>query len=105
MTTSEGPRAATEAPEPLEAERPSASAQEPKPRHCGVIQAFAALCVPYVERLMPDPYLFAVILTVIVAGLVAFLVHGATANGMLKAWYGGVWDGRISSPSPYRTCY
>ncbi|OBB82305.1 short-chain fatty acid transporter [Mycobacterium colombiense] len=55
------------------------------------MQAFTALCVRYVERLMPDPYLFAVILTVIVAALVAFLVRGASASGMLKAWYGGVW--------------
>ncbi|OBA93246.1 short-chain fatty acid transporter [Mycobacteriaceae bacterium 1482268.1] len=40
---------------------------------------------------MPDPYLFAVILTVIVAALVALLVNGASPSGMLKAWYGGVW--------------
>jgi short-chain fatty acids transporter len=40
---------------------------------------------------MPDPYLFAVILTLIVAALVAFLVKGASARGMLTAWYGGVW--------------
>ncbi|WP_350224443.1 TIGR00366 family protein [Mycolicibacterium sp. lyk4-40-TYG-92] len=55
------------------------------------MQSFTALCVRYVERLMPDPYLFAVILTVLVAGMVALLVHGATPSGMLKAWYGGVW--------------
>ncbi|MUL80932.1 short-chain fatty acid transporter [Mycobacterium sp. CBMA247] len=55
------------------------------------MQSLTALCVRYVERLMPDPYLFAVILTLIVAGLVAFLVHGATPDGMVKAWYGGVW--------------
>jgi short-chain fatty acids transporter len=57
----------------------------------GVIQGFTALCVRYVERLMPDPYLFAVILTLIVVLLVALLVRGATAAGVLKAWYGGVW--------------
>ena len=50
-----------------------------------------ALCVRYVERFMPDPYLFAVILTMIVAGLVALLVRHAAPSGMLKAWYGGVW--------------
>ncbi|RUP33317.1 MAG: short-chain fatty acid transporter [Mycolicibacterium sp.] len=55
------------------------------------MQSLTALCVRYVERLMPDPYLFAVILTLIVAGMVALLVHGATPSGMLKAWYGGVW--------------
>lgn len=57
----------------------------------GFVQRLTALCVRYVERLMPDPYLFAVILTLIVVGLVALLVRGATASGILKAWYGGVW--------------
>lgn len=55
------------------------------------MQSLTALCVRYVERLMPDPYLFAVILTVLVAATVALMVHGATPSGMLKAWYGGVW--------------
>jgi short-chain fatty acids transporter len=57
----------------------------------GLIQRLTELCVRYVERLMPDPYLFAVILTIIVVALVALLVRGATAGGILKAWYGGVW--------------
>ena len=57
----------------------------------GFIQGLTALCVRYVERLMPDPYLFAVILTLIVVLLVALLVRGATPAGILKAWYGGVW--------------
>ncbi len=88
MTTSEEPKAATEA---SEAERPRPSGEERKSRRRGVIQSFTALCVRYVERLMPDPYLFAVILTLIVAALVALLVRGASPSGMLKAWYGGVW--------------
>jgi short-chain fatty acids transporter len=57
----------------------------------GFLQRLTTLCVRYVERLMPDPYLFAVILTVIVVALVALLVRGATPAGILKAWYGGVW--------------
>ncbi len=55
------------------------------------MQRLTNLCVRYVERFMPDPYLFAVVLTLIVAGLVALLVKGASPAGMLKAWYGGVW--------------
>ncbi|OBG40627.1 short-chain fatty acid transporter [Mycolicibacter heraklionensis] len=57
----------------------------------GVMQSLTGLSVRYVERLMPDPYLFAVILTLIVAGMVAALVRGASASGMLTAWYAGVW--------------
>ena len=65
--------------------------QDQKTERRGVMRWFTALCVRYVERLMPDPYLFAVILTVLVVGLVAWLVRGATPFGVLKAWYGGVW--------------
>ncbi|BBX61641.1 short-chain fatty acids transporter [Mycobacterium saskatchewanense] len=57
----------------------------------GFVQALTSVCVRYVERFMPDPYLFAVILTAIVVALVALLVRGATPTGVLKAWYGGVW--------------
>jgi short-chain fatty acids transporter len=72
-------------------EQPTPASEERKPERRGVMQSLTALCVRYVERLMPDPYLFAVILTLIVAALVALLVNGASPSGMLKAWYGGVW--------------
>jgi short-chain fatty acids transporter len=65
--------------------------QARKVKRRGLMQHLTTLCVRYVERFMPDPYLFAVILTVIVAALVALLVRGATPAGMLKAWYGGAW--------------
>jgi short-chain fatty acids transporter len=68
-----------------------AAEQDREVKRRGLMQSLTELCVRYVERLMPDPYLFAVILTVVVAGLVALLVKGATPSGMLKAWYGGVW--------------
>src|ERR1700759_2888201 len=104
MTTSEDPKATSEDPEATAGyttatsrapeagpEQLKPSGQEHKPRRRGVMQSLTALCVRYVERLMPDPYLFAVILTLIVAALVAALVKGASPSGMLKAWYGGVW--------------
>lgn len=68
----------------------SAMTGRPTPRR-GVMQSLTGLSVRYVERLMPDPYLFAVLLTLIVAALVAALVRGASAEGMLQAWYAGVW--------------
>lgn len=40
---------------------------------------------------MPDPFLFALILTLLVVALVAVFVDGATLGGMVDAWYGGVW--------------
>ena len=90
MPTSDDPKTTSEAPE-AQPEQPTPSREEHKPGRRGVMQSLTALCVRYVERLMPDPYLFAVILTLIVAALVALLVNGASASGMLKAWYGGVW--------------
>lgn len=72
-------------------EHPKGTNTETEPERRGIMQSLTALCVRYVERLMPDPYLFAVILTVLVAAMVALLVHGATPAGMLKAWYSGVW--------------
>jgi len=72
-------------------EQPTPAGEQRKPERRGVMQSLTAMCVRYVERLMPDPYLFAVILTLIVAALGALLVNGASPSGMLKAWYGGVW--------------
>jgi short-chain fatty acids transporter len=92
MTTSEDPHSTGVDPVAPGADATATpSGEQRTPERRGVMQSLTALCVRYVERLMPDPYLFAVILTLIVAALVALLVKGASANGMLKAWYGGVW--------------
>ena len=55
------------------------------------MQKFTDVCVRYVERLMPDPYLFAVILTLLVVGLIFLLVPNANAGGIVDSWYQGVW--------------
>lgn len=71
----------------------AAQDQEPKIRET-LLKRFTNLCVRYVERFMPDPYLFAVILTlVVVVGIFAF-VPGATAGGIVESWYGGVWGNK-----------
>ena len=55
------------------------------------MQRFTGVCVRYVERLMPDPYLFAVILTLVVVLMIVLLVPGTTAGGIVDKWYRGVW--------------
>ncbi|MEB4000566.1 TIGR00366 family protein [Mycobacterium ulcerans] len=70
---------------------PMTTRQDRKAKRRSLMQHLTALCVRYVERFMPDPYLFAVLLTVIVVALVALLVRGATPSGVLNAWYDGVW--------------
>ena len=66
---------------------------EPAPpiRPHGMMQRFTGICVRYVERLMPDPYLFAVILTLLVVLMIVLLVPRVTAGGVLDSWFSGVW--------------
>ena len=61
-----------------------------KPRP-NLLTRFTNICVRYVEKWMPDPYLFAVILSVLVVGMIALFVDGSTPGGMVDAWYRGVW--------------
>ncbi|MBT1002237.1 TIGR00366 family protein [Paenarthrobacter sp. DKR-5] len=55
------------------------------------IQRFTDLCVRYVERFMPDPFLFAVILTLLVVVMILLWVPNASGAGILTSWYQGVW--------------
>src|SRR5580704_13210842 len=43
------------------------------------------------ERLIPDPYVFAVFLTFIGALLAFFLAPNGTPRNILSSWYGGVF--------------
>jgi short-chain fatty acids transporter len=43
------------------------------------------------ERIMPDPFVFAVLLTFVGAVLARLLAPGATASSIASAWYGGVF--------------
>lgn len=66
--------------------------KSPSPRlRLGVTQRFTGVCVRYVERWMPDPYLFAVILTLVVVVLIFVFVPGTTWAGLIDGWYQGVW--------------
>ena len=56
-----------------------------------MLRQFTRLCVYYAERYIPNPYLYAVILTFIT--VVAALIW--TSSGLLAvidAWYKGIWD-------------
>jgi short-chain fatty acids transporter len=44
------------------------------------------------ERVMPDPFVFAVILTVLVAVLARTLVPSSTFGGIAVAWYNGIFN-------------
>jgi short-chain fatty acids transporter len=47
--------------------------------------------VRYVQKFMPDPYLFAIILTFLVVVLDFLLVPHTSMGGLINAWYDGVW--------------
>jgi len=55
------------------------------------IQQFGEGIADRVERWMPSPFLFAILLTY-VAALAAFLSEGAGAVEIATSWYGGFWD-------------
>ena len=62
----------------------------------GPLHRFTDLSVRYVEKWMPDPYLFAVILTLLVVALIFAFVPGASFGGVVDGWYKGVWgEGNI----------
>jgi short-chain fatty acids transporter len=56
-----------------------------------VFSKLTSFFVRYTQKFMPDPYLFAVILTLIVVGLDFWLVPNASMSGMINAWYDGTW--------------
>jgi short-chain fatty acids transporter len=55
------------------------------------MKRFTNACVRYVERLMPDPFLLAVLLTVVAVLAVFVFVPDTSPGGLLDAWFGGVW--------------
>ncbi len=56
-----------------------------------MLRAITRVCVRYAERFIPDPYLYALLLTLITtAG--AWLVTTATAEKIATAWYDGIWS-------------
>lgn len=67
------------------------SREEEPSTHRTLLTRFTDLTVRYVQKWMPDPYLFAVILTIVVVILVLVFVSGASWSGIVSGWYQGVW--------------
>ncbi|MEO6871506.1 MAG: TIGR00366 family protein [Chthoniobacterales bacterium] len=55
-----------------------------------MLRAITRVCVRYAERYIPDPYLYAVILTFITAAA-AWCLSGATSARIITTWYDGIW--------------
>jgi short-chain fatty acids transporter len=56
-----------------------------------MIRKFTELCVRFVQRYVPDPFLFAVLLTFVVVILDFIFVKDTSIMGVVSAWYNGVW--------------
>lgn len=56
-----------------------------------MLKKFTDVCVRYVQRFMPDPFLFAILLTFIVVILDFLFVKNASFVGVISSWYDGVW--------------
>ena len=57
-----------------------------------LLSRFTAFFVYVFERLIPDPYVFAVILTFVAALLALLFAPNAAPKSLLSAWYGGVFQ-------------
>ncbi len=55
------------------------------------VQRFGEAIADRVERWMPSPFLFAIILTYVAAGA-AFISEGSPVSEIALSWYGGFWD-------------
>ncbi len=55
-----------------------------------MLRAITRVCVRYAERYIPDPYLYALLLTFITAGA-AWGLSGAAPEKIITSWYDGIW--------------
>jgi short-chain fatty acids transporter len=56
-----------------------------------MIRCLTGIAVRYAQRFIPDPYLYAVLLTFITAAS-AYLLTPAAPAQIVEAWYNGIWD-------------
>jgi short-chain fatty acids transporter len=56
-----------------------------------MLREITRLCVRYAERYIPDPFLYAVVLTFITIAA-AFFLTPTTPTKVIDAWYGGIWS-------------
>ncbi len=54
------------------------------------VQRFGEMIADRVERWMPSPFLFAILLTYVAAGA-AFVSEGSGVSEIALSWYGGFW--------------
>jgi len=66
-------------------------AEHSEPIHLTPVQRFGEVIADKVERWMPSPFVFAIVLTY-VAGLAAFLLEGAGLTEIASSWYEGFWS-------------
>jgi hypothetical protein len=70
-------------------ERVEAAATSPEAGR-SVLSKVAAFFVFLFERVMPDPFVFAIILTILAVLLAYTLVNAATLRAIAQAWYNGI---------------
>jgi short-chain fatty acids transporter len=68
----------------------SSAAVAPEARHA-LLSELAEFFVFLFERVMPDPFVFAIALTILTAALGYTLVKSATLGAIAEAWYNGIF--------------
>lgn len=62
------------------------------PSRSSLISRATSVFVYLFERIMPDPFIFAVVLTMLVALLAKLLVPSTTFSAITASWYGGIFN-------------
>lgn len=75
--------------EKLNADAPTVASNN-RPRSFG-LQRITRLCVVLVERVMPDPFVIAILLTVLTCALALAIAPKASVPEVLTSWYDGVF--------------
>ena len=55
-----------------------------------MLRALTRICVRYAERYIPDPYLYAIVFSLITAGAALIWTDAGTVQ-IVTAWYDGIW--------------
>ena len=66
------------------------TAEQVSEPHLTPVQRFGEAIADRVERWMPSPFLFAILLTYVAAGA-AFISEGSAVTEIALSWYGGFW--------------
>src|SRR5260370_34631590 len=71
---------------------PNADASSSQPERRTLLSRVTSFFLFLFERITPDPYIFAVVLTILTASLAAIFAPKGSAEVILTGWYNGLFS-------------